>query len=130
MRYILLTVLLFYWPGAVVSQQKEVPKIEETTAKEIEVYGKELEGKQRMITGKFVQVSNTWVELLLKDDSYVGFYVTDGKGALFQYSYAKKDKFGKLLLDLNRNDKLQISGRIQKVDICYSLMIEEIKKLP
>jgi hypothetical protein len=106
----------------------EEKKIEEVSAKEIEVNGKELEGQRRAMTCSFVEVKNVWVDLLLKDSDYVGVFVRDSKGELFQYGFADKAKFGKQLLNMKRGDKMRLIGKIKQVDVKFGFMIEDIQK--
>src|SRR5262249_42092051 len=62
------------------------------TAKEIETFGGELLGQRCAMDGTFVEVDNGWVELLLQDRRYVGVFMEDSRGKLFQYAFADKSK--------------------------------------
>jgi hypothetical protein len=98
------------------------------TAKEIETFGNEMQGQRREMACKFSQVSDTWVQLLLRDNRFVGVMVEDSNGDLFQYAFASKEKYGRELIKMKRGDSLRLVGKVQKVGSTYVFMIEEIRK--
>jgi hypothetical protein len=102
--------------------------VEEVTAKRIEVFGDKLNGERRAMSCTLVRVTNTWVDILLKDSSYVGVYVKDMEGGHFQYGFAKKDKFGEELLKMKSGDRMRIIGTIQKVGFEYGIIIDAIER--
>ena len=102
--------------------------VEEVTAKRIEVFGDKLNGERRAMSCTLVRVTNTWVDILLKDSSYVGVYVKDMEGNHFQYGFAKKDKFGEELLKMKSGDRMRIIGTIQKVGFEYGIIIDAIER--
>jgi hypothetical protein len=103
-------------------------KGQEVTAKEIEIFGKDLLGKRCHMNCKFEEVSDTWVKLLLRDESFVGIYVRDSKDTLFQYAFANKKKYGRDLLKMTKGDRLCLIGTVESVESTYVFMVEEIEK--
>jgi len=111
----------------------------EVTAKEIETFGKELVDKRREMVCKFINVSDTWVRQLMKDDRLVGFTVKDRKGDFFQYVFADKEKYGRDLVKMERGTSLRLIGTIEDRRYVvepnppsdtphYVFMVEEISK--
>ena len=98
------------------------------TAKEIETFGKNLQGKVVQMTATLCEVSDTWVRLKLEDDRAVGLYVWDSKGDLFQYAFASKEKYGRALLQLKKGDKMLLTGTVRSVDETYVLMVHNIQR--
>jgi len=114
--------------GARLKVPAEVNGIRTVTAKEIETFGGDIVGQRRQMACRFIEVSDTWVRLLLRDDRYVGLMVTDEKGTIFQYSFAKKDKYGKELVDLKAGTGMRLIGTIAIVDATYVFLVEEIRR--
>lgn len=100
----------------------------EVTAKEIETFGEKLTGQRCELVCKFRDVSDTWVKLLLNDDSYVGIFVTDSKGVYFQYAFADKEKYARQLIQMKKNEPLRLIGKVEAVGSKYVLMVEEIRQ--
>ncbi|QJX00303.1 hypothetical protein FTUN_7928 [Frigoriglobus tundricola] len=86
----------------------------DVTGAEIETFGAELVGKPCVMTCRFHSVSDIWVRLLLRDESYVGFFVTDSKGDLFQWVFASKERHGRKLIAMRRGNGLKLVGRVKR----------------
>ncbi len=101
---------------------------EGVTAKEIEIFGKDLQGKKVQMTATFFEVNDTWVRLILNDDRFVGLFVNDSKGDLFQFAFASKEKYGRTLLQMKRGDKMLLTGTVRSVDGRYVLLVDDIQR--
>ncbi|MFM7168504.1 MAG: hypothetical protein ACKO3T_24945, partial [Planctomycetaceae bacterium] len=99
---------------------------EGVTAKEIETFGKDFQGKKIQMTATLSEVSDLWVKLKLKDDRFVGLFVEDSKGDLFQYAFATKEKYGRTLLQMKKGDRMLLTGTVRSVDGTYVLLVETI----
>jgi hypothetical protein len=96
------------------------------TAKEIEIFGNDLQGKSIEMIAKFDEVSDTFVRLMLKDNNFVGFRVIDSKGNLFQFAFANKEKYGRTLLQMKNGDDMRLTGRVREIDTQYVFLVETI----
>lgn len=101
---------------------------EGVTAKEIETFGKDLQGKKVQMTATLSVVSDTWVKLKLKDDRFVGLFVKDSKGDPFQYAFASKEKYGRTLLQMKEGDKMLLTGTVRSVGGTYVLLVDDIQR--
>jgi hypothetical protein len=106
----------------------DVSGIPSVTAKQIETFGGDLIGQRRQMACEFREISDAWVRQLLRDDSYVGLMVVDGKGTFFQYAFAKKDRYGKELVDLKRGTPIRLLGTVAKVGTRYVFLVDEIRR--
>ena len=118
-RHVILTAILMLLATvshstSLVAQEKK-DKTEAVTAKEIETFGKNLIDKRCQIDCKFVKVSDSWVNLLLKDDKFVGIYLEDSKGVYFQFAFANKEKYGRDFLKMDMGEKLRLIGTVKEV---------------
>ena len=112
--------------GARPAMPAEVAGIPTVTAKEIETFGGDLVGQRRQMACRFNEVSDAWVRILLNDNRYVGLLVTDEKGTFFQYCFAKKDKYGKELVDLKVGTGMRLIGAVARVKTEYVFLVDEI----
>jgi ribosomal protein L37AE/L43A len=101
---------------------------ENVTAKEIETFGNELQGKHVQMTAKFVEVSDTWVRLKLKDNSFVGLYFKDSNGDLFQFAFASKEKYGRTLLQMKKGADMRLTGTVRSIGGTYVFLVDEIQR--
>jgi len=100
--------------------------IKTATVKEIETFGNDMLGQHVQMMCEFREVSNTWVRLLLRDESYIGFDVRDVNGDLFQFAFASKATYGRDLLKLKRGDRIRLIGEIKRVENEFVLIADEI----
>lgn len=104
----------------------DLPNVRAVTTKEIETFGDTLTEQRLQMRGTFSEVSDTWVRLLLRDDRYVGFFIHDSKGELFQYAFANKEKYAHALLSLTRGDPILLMGSVAKVDSRFVFIADQI----
>ena len=129
-----LGVLLFIMVGLLIITTKSAPggddkkQGENVTAKEIETFGNELQGKHVQMTAKFVEVSDTWVKLKLKDNSFVGLWVKDSNGDLFQFAFASKEKYGRTLLQMKKGADMRLTGTVRSIGGTYVFLVDEIQR--
>jgi ribosomal protein L37AE/L43A len=129
-----LGVLLFIMVGLLIITTKSAPggddkkQGENVTAKEIETFGNELQGKHVQMTAKFVEVSDTWVRLKLKDNSFVGLYFKDSNGDLFQFAFASKEKYGRTLLQMKKGADMRLTGTVRSIGGTYVFLVDEIQR--
>lgn len=99
----------------------------EVTPQEIEMFGNELRHKHVKMTCEFIEVSDTWVRILLGNNHrFVGIMVYDSDNNCFQYVFANKNMHGRALLQKKNGDILRLIGKIKRVKGEYMFMIGEI----
>jgi hypothetical protein len=97
------------------------------TPKEIETFGEDLLRQPCQMVCVFLKLDDTWVRLLLADDRYVGIYLEDSNGQLFQYAFAKKDAYGRKLLNLARGTEVLLTGNIRRINDTFAFFADEIE---
>lgn len=123
-----LIMLLIAVIGMVFSPISVRAQDEGVTAKEIQTFGEELQGEKVKMTATLHELDDQWVRLKLKDDRFVGFFVHDSKGDLFQYAFASKEKYGRTLLQMSRGEPMLLTGTVRSVGGTYVLLVDDIQR--
>ena len=107
--------------------------IVEVDSKRLETFGSEFVGKQvRFTNAKWIETTTSWITslpnvqvssngLLTRYDAkaadrWVGFRFVDSKGEYFGYAFASKAEWGEFLLNLERNQPINLVGTVIKLE--------------
>jgi hypothetical protein len=117
-------------PPAVEATGLDAPTAAETSADEIQTFGRDMLGQRRELAGRFSSVHDTWVRLWGLGEGYVGVSILDRRGNLFQFAFADKAQHGRELLAFRKGEPIRLVGTVRQVEERerYVLMVEEVRR--